>query len=68
MHPRRCRVALEQLPAKLLDEGIQALVIDATHFFVELIPISMGMPYVHVWNVLHMDRSGVNRYSKSPSW
>jgi MGT family glycosyltransferase len=59
MHPRRCRVALEQLPAKLLDEGIQALVIDATHFFVELIPISMGMPYVHVWNVLHMDRSGV---------
>jgi zeaxanthin glucosyltransferase len=58
MHPRRCKVALEQLPEKLAQAGVEALVIDTIHFFVELVPMSMGMPYAHIWNVLHMDRSG----------
>jgi len=58
MHPRRCKITLEQLPAKLLEAGVEALVIDTIHFFVELIPMRMGMPYVHVWNILQLDRSG----------
>jgi zeaxanthin glucosyltransferase len=58
IHPKRCQVALEQLPEKLVETGVEALVIDTVYFFVELVPISMGMPYVHIWNVLHVDGSG----------
>ena len=38
--------------------GVEALVIDTIHFFIELVPLSMSIPYVHVWNVLHLDFSG----------
>jgi len=58
MHPARCKAALEHLPEKLAETGVEALVIDTIHFFVELVPMSMGMPYVHIWNTLHVDRSG----------
>jgi zeaxanthin glucosyltransferase len=58
IHPKRCQVALEQLPEKLVETGVEALVIDTIHFFVELVPMSMGMPFVHIWNVLHIDGSG----------
>ena len=58
MHPGRCKTALEQLPEKLAETGVEALVIDAVHFFVELVPMRLGMPYVHIWNILHLDRSG----------
>jgi MGT family glycosyltransferase len=58
MHPGRCRTALEYLPGKLSEAGVEALVIDTIHFFVELVSMSLGMPYVRIWNVLHMDRSG----------
>jgi zeaxanthin glucosyltransferase len=57
MHPGRCKAALEHLPKKLAETGVEALVIDTVHFFVELVPMRLGMPYVHVWNVLHLDRS-----------
>jgi len=33
-------------------------VIDTIHAFLELVPMSMGMPYAHVWNVLPTDLSG----------
>jgi zeaxanthin glucosyltransferase len=58
MHPGRCKAALEQLPDKIRETGVEAMVIDTVHFFVELAPISMGIPYVHIWNILHLDRSG----------
>jgi zeaxanthin glucosyltransferase len=58
LHPRRLRSTFEYLPGKLAAAGVQALVIDTVHFFVELVPMSMGMPYVHIWNILHIDRSG----------
>src|SRR5260370_562709 len=57
-HPGRCKSALEHLPEKLAATGVQALVIDTVHFFVELVPMGRGMPYVHIWNILHVDRSG----------
>jgi MGT family glycosyltransferase len=34
------------------------VVIDTIHFFIELVPLSMSIPYVHIWNVLHLDFSG----------
>jgi MGT family glycosyltransferase len=39
--------------------GIDALVIDTVHFFLELVALSMGIPYVHIWNILQMDFSGL---------
>ena len=58
LHPRRLRATFEHLPEKLAATGVDALIIDTIHFFVELVPMSMGMPYVHIWNILHIDRSG----------
>ena len=58
MHPGRCKSALEHLPEKLAETGVQALVIDTAHFFLELVPMRLDMPYVHIWNILHLDRSG----------
>jgi zeaxanthin glucosyltransferase len=58
LHPGRLKAALEHLPEKLAEAGVEALVIDTIHFFVELVPIRLGMPYVHISNVLHLDPSG----------
>ena len=58
LHPGLCQVALDQLPGKLAKAGVEAMVIDTVHFFVELVPMSLGIPYVHVWNTLPLDRSG----------
>jgi zeaxanthin glucosyltransferase len=33
-------------------------VIDTIHAFLELVPMSLGMPYAQVWNVVHSDLSG----------
>lgn len=52
------RVALERLPQKLAEEGIEAMVIDRGHRFLELVPINLTMPYVHIWPFLHLDGSG----------
>ena len=58
MHPQRARITLEQLPEKLVQTGVETLVLDTIHFFAELVPMSMGIPYAHIWNVLHIDSSG----------
>jgi zeaxanthin glucosyltransferase len=58
MHPQRARITLDQLPEKLVHRGVEALVLDTIHFFAELVPMSMGIPYAHIWNVLHIDSSG----------
>jgi len=58
MHPQRARITLEQLPERLVRRGVEALVIDTVHFFAELVPMNMGIPYAHIWNVLHIDYSG----------
>jgi zeaxanthin glucosyltransferase len=48
----------KHLPGKLAQTGVEALVIDTIHAFLELVPMSLGLPYAHVWNVLHTDLSG----------
>ena len=53
------QAALEHLPGILAEAGIEALVIDTIHSFVELVPMSLDLPYVHVWNVLPVDCSGI---------
>lgn len=50
--------ASKHLPGKLAQTGVEALVIDTIHAFLELVPMSLGMPYAQVWNVLHTDLSG----------
>jgi len=58
MHPRRCKTTLNQLPARLETEEVDGLVIDTVHFFAELAAIRLSIPYVHIWNILHIDTSG----------
>jgi zeaxanthin glucosyltransferase len=58
INPPFGRAALDHLPGKLAETGVEALVIDTVHSFVELAPMSMGIPYVHISNVLHLDLSG----------
>ena len=45
-------------PAMLKAIGVEALVLDTYLFYAELLPLSLGMPYVHVSNALHFDYSG----------
>jgi MGT family glycosyltransferase len=50
--------ATKHLPQKLAETGVEALVLDKVHSFLELVPMSLGMPYAQVWNLLHFDLSG----------
>jgi zeaxanthin glucosyltransferase len=42
----------------LEDTGVEALALDPIHFFLELVPMRMGIPYIHIWCALHFDFSG----------
>jgi zeaxanthin glucosyltransferase len=50
--------ASKHLPSVLAKTGVEALVLDTIHMYLELVPMSLGMPYAHVWNILHFDFSG----------
>jgi zeaxanthin glucosyltransferase len=50
--------ALSSLPAALATARAEAVVLDANQYYVEVIPMSLGLPYVHVSNALHLDYSG----------
>jgi zeaxanthin glucosyltransferase len=50
--------ASKHLPRVLAETGVEALVLDTIHMYLELVPMSLGMPYAHVWAVLHFDFSG----------
>ena len=52
------RAASEHLPQTLAENGVEALVIDTIHSFLQLVPMSLGMPFAQVWNILHIDFSG----------
>jgi MGT family glycosyltransferase len=49
---------LSSLPAALATARADAVVLDTYQFYFELIPMSLGLPYVHVSNALHFDYSG----------
>jgi len=50
--------ALSTLPAALASARAEAVVLDANHYYIELVPMSLGLPYVHISNALHLDYSG----------
>src|SRR5215831_8917670 len=60
----------QSLPETLRRSGADAIVLDQYQPYVELIPKSLGMPYVHVSNALHVDYSGRSPlcfYGKQPA-
>src|SRR6202035_4155220 len=59
LNPHLTRVTFDYLDEKITTTGVEAVVIDTIHFFIELVPLAMSIPYVHIWNVLHLDFSGV---------
>jgi zeaxanthin glucosyltransferase len=58
LNPDLTRVTFAYLAEKFAATRVEAVVIDTIHFFIELVPLSMSIPYVHIWNVLHLDFSG----------
>jgi zeaxanthin glucosyltransferase len=56
--PGLVRSALEHLPEKIAESGVDSLVLDTAYRYLELVPMSLGLPYVQIWNVLHFDVSG----------
>jgi MGT family glycosyltransferase len=55
---RMMEAVLSSLPAALATAGADAVVLDTYQYYVELIPMSLGLPYVHISNALHFDYSG----------
>jgi zeaxanthin glucosyltransferase len=58
IRPGLTKAALKHLPRRLADAGVEALVLDAAFFYLELVSMHLGIPYVHIWNTLHIDFSG----------
>jgi zeaxanthin glucosyltransferase len=49
---------LNSLPDIVSKSGIEALVLDTYHFYIELVPMKLQMPFVHLSNAMHFDYSG----------
>jgi zeaxanthin glucosyltransferase len=49
---------LNSLPATLTAAGVDTVLLDTSLFYIELAPMSLGLPYAHVANALHFDYSG----------
>jgi zeaxanthin glucosyltransferase len=50
--------ATKHLGQTLLETGVEALVLDTIHSFLQLVPMKLGIPYAQIWNVLHIDFTG----------
>ena len=58
--PPFLKTVLENLPERLSELGVDGMVVDAAHRFVQLVPMSLGIPFVQIWNPLHIDSSGTS--------
>jgi MGT family glycosyltransferase len=56
--PGLLKAALEHLPGKLAETGVNALVLDTVYRLLEIVPMHLRLPYVQIWNILHFDFSG----------
>jgi zeaxanthin glucosyltransferase len=56
--PGLIKAALEHLPGKIAETGVNALVLDTAFRIIEIVPMHLRLPYVQIWNVLHFDLSG----------
>jgi zeaxanthin glucosyltransferase len=52
------RRAFKYLPRTLLEARVDAVVLDQVQFGLGLVPMHLGMPYVHYSNAVHFDFSG----------
>jgi MGT family glycosyltransferase len=50
--------SFRNLPQTLLEARVDALVLDQVDYGLGLVPMHLGIPYVHVSNALHLDYSG----------
>jgi hypothetical protein len=50
--------AFKHLPKKIAETGVELLVVDAIYFYLSLVPMRLGIPYVHIWTAHHLDFSG----------
>jgi MGT family glycosyltransferase len=58
--PSFLKTVLENLPQRLPELAVDGMVIDAAHRFVQLVPMNLGIPFVQIWNPLHIDSSGTS--------
>jgi len=56
--PDLLKASLEHLPGKIVETGVNALILDTAYRFIEIVPMHLRLPYVQIWNVLHFDVSG----------
>ncbi len=56
--PDLLKASLEHLPGKIVETGVNALILDTAYRFIEIVPMHLRLPYVQIWNVLHFDSSG----------
>jgi zeaxanthin glucosyltransferase len=56
--PALLKAALEHLPARIAETGVNALILDSVYLLLEIVPMHLRLPYVQIWNVLHWDFSG----------
>ena len=61
------QAASRQLPRTIAETGVEALVLDTIHMYLEVIPMSLGIPYAHVWAILNIDFSGATPPSVVPA-
>src|SRR6266404_8472478 len=50
--PGLIKAALEHLPGKIAETGVNALILDTAYRFLELVPLHLRLPYVQIWNAL----------------
>jgi MGT family glycosyltransferase len=60
------QLASYHLPRVIAETGVDALVIDTILMYLEVVPISLGIPYAHVWSILNVDFSGTTLASVLP--
>jgi hypothetical protein len=51
------------MPDLLEATGVDALIIDPIQFYAELVPMKLGMPYIHAAVAMHCDYSGYTPFS-----
>ena len=60
---QRTEAMLESMPDMLKATGVDALIIDPIQFYAELVPMKLGMPYIHAAVAMHCDYSGYTPFS-----
>ncbi len=58
IHSAFLQASFQHLPGILGKAGIGGMVVDAAYALIELVPLSLDLPFVQVWTILHPDPSG----------